>query len=441
MQTSKFLSLILRNWQIFSVTILGYGIIGREEFLLRLDNTFLISVLFILICYGLFLANLQKSIVLLAFLIYFAWGSLSAFISEIYQGFALGIFSIIFILALSKTIENIVKTEQKLQEIIVIFAVVSILASLYVLLPQLVVYFKSSHLALDLYTLYNPNNNSELVISRATGSARIALVLFFLSYLLYSMVNEHTLNKVVKNFLVLISGFAFALIILYTSRGTYLMFLTGAIILLFAAKKEFLGFALKSFLLALVILTVLIGIKQSTSDKLDNLSTGFRYVKAEHPASLSNKTIQNLNTNPNFQDFNYTQMLTNSSGRLELWKTATTQISGCFFGCGFQSDRIFLADSVSNGLLYGLLSAGLIPVFILLLSILNLTMKAKNYISKFSVSHWIIISIIIMFFLRSLYESSFMIFGYDQVLMLSSVLFFEKFFQLRKKINEEFTIE
>ena len=117
-----------------------------------------------------------------------------------------------------------------------------------------------------------------------------------------------------------------------------------------------------------------------------------------------------------------------SSGRLMLWKktlnlfTDKNNLHNNFLGFGSSADRFFLKESVSNAILYSLISGGAIGlIFIILfylyiLWIFFIFLKNKEKYSKdFTVYSSIIVIIFLM--LRSLVESSFLIFGSDNIIL------------------------
>jgi hypothetical protein len=118
-------------------------------------------------------------------------------------------------------------------------------------------------------------------------------------------------------------------------------------------------------------------------------------------------------------------LLSNTSGRVRLWKKTLPYISSSYFGYGPQADRIYIKQNISNLILYSLLCGGIIgaisiiSIYLLIIyKIINLVFmnqifKKKNYLYEK-------ISIIIIGFLllRSLVEVSFGIFSIDMIFFL-----------------------
>jgi len=126
-----------------------------------------------------------------------------------------------------------------------------------------------------------------------------------------------------------------------------------------------------------------------------------------------------------------------SSGRLMLWKktlnlfTDKNNLHNNFLGFGSSADRFFLKESVSNAILYSLISGGAIGlIFIILfylyiLWIFFIFLKNKEKYSKdFTVYSSIIVIIFLM--LRSLVESSFLIFGSDNIILFICLSYLNK---------------
>ncbi len=130
-----------------------------------------------------------------------------------------------------------------------------------------------------------------------------------------------------------------------------------------------------------------------------------------------------------------------TSGRTELWKktlkifTTKNNYKSTFFGFGTSADRYFLKESASSAFFYSLISGGFLGLLFLILFylfILNLFYyfflnrdKIKEKIVIYSV-----ITVIIFIMLRSLVESSFLVFGTDNIILFTSLFYLQS-----KKLN------
>ena len=122
-----------------------------------------------------------------------------------------------------------------------------------------------------------------------------------------------------------------------------------------------------------------------------------------------------------------------SSGRVDLWSntfdifTKRNSYNKKFFGFGPYSDRYFIKESMSNSILYVLLSGGLIGlVGIILLYLITIKRIAYGLFNNHFNNDYISIScifIILFLFLRSLVENSFVIFGTDHIIFISCVIY------------------
>ena len=128
-----------------------------------------------------------------------------------------------------------------------------------------------------------------------------------------------------------------------------------------------------------------------------------------------------------------------TSGRVNDWKRIISNYDYnkyLFFGYGAQGDRFLINQSASNAILYALTSGGFVGmIFFLLFSIIAFFQlfkyvflnSEKNIICHFSTS------IILIFLIRSLAESSYALFGVDLILFYTCFAFSEKFIRTKVK--------
>ena len=138
------------------------------------------------------------------------------------------------------------------------------------------------------------------------------------------------------------------------------------------------------------------------------------------------------------------------SGRTKLWKISLGFLyqDRNFFGYGFQADRFLLSktkkkwgDNVSNGLIYSLISGGVISLGILITFIMLFCKKIfelfllKKNREIYKLRDYEIISILLIFFflIRVLFENSFVVFGVDFLIMIPSAIIFCK---ITKKVSK-----
>ena len=135
-----------------------------------------------------------------------------------------------------------------------------------------------------------------------------------------------------------------------------------------------------------------------------------------------------------YKDDQYILISEYSSGRLELWRQILKlfkdreDLKNRFLGFGNSADRFFIKESASNSILYSLISGGLFGLFFLILFyfyILRLIFYFFKNKEKYSKDIIILslIAIIIFIMLRSLVESSFLVFGTDNIVLFMCLLF------------------
>jgi len=130
----------------------------------------------------------------------------------------------------------------------------------------------------------------------------------------------------------------------------------------------------------------------------------------------------------------------NTSGRLEIWKSSLKIIKqNFFFGLGPQTDRHKLDTSASNILIYLLLCGGFLTVLIFFIYKTYLTLIIfrffkNNNISKIKDDKFLFFSILIFFFMnfRGIVENSYSLYGIDMVAFLLAVKYLELSYRLSK---------
>lgn len=125
---------------------------------------------------------------------------------------------------------------------------------------------------------------------------------------------------------------------------------------------------------------------------------------------------------------------TYSSGRLNLWIDAIyliiaeKKISTLLFGFGPSSDRYFIKENLSNAIIFSFFSGGLFGLIgVILLYFLGLKEILVYFFSKKETGDILYgltcSTYIIYLFLRSVVENSFVVYGTDNIILISSLLF------------------
>tara|TARA_B100000401_G_C52813988_1_gene725692 strand:+ start:6266 stop:7564 length:1299 start_codon:yes stop_codon:yes gene_type:complete len=259
---------------------------------------------------------------------------------------------------------------------------------------------------------------------RSSGLARMALILYC-SFALFYLTKY---NKLEENYylLILISFFGISSLVFQSRTVSFIFLVLNIIIILFyfnnfISKKKLIFF----FLLIPLILNSIYYVTVS-------YSIGKRFYDGENVNYDGNKKV----TKP-IQTLTLESIIRNkdtSSGRYKNWKLAYEKIKvSPLKGYGAQADRIYIKQSIHNGLIYTYLSGGLIAclLFIIiyfrtlffLIKFLYLKKSHTNFNANFC------ISILIILNLRSVLETSFAVFSIDYLIYIIA------YFLLRNNLN------
>ena len=263
---------------------------------------------------------------------------------------------------------------------------------------------------------------------RSSGLARMALILFSYLYIYWLLFKSKTGSN--YKILVIICFFAICTN-LFQSRTVSFIYISSNILLIIFFYKEII-FNKKILLFALFVPILFNSaynyIKYQYS--YENIYEQSQIYDSEsEPDSLSKnfKIIQKAARGSIFRETNIDSPNSFSSGRFENWeKSYEIIISKPFLGYGAQSDRIHLNQSVHNGLIYIMLSGGLIAglIFILIqLKFLFLFIKfISNKYYKKDLSLCFSILLVIIILQRSILETSLAVFSIDYLLYILSYL-------------------
>ena len=120
-----------------------------------------------------------------------------------------------------------------------------------------------------------------------------------------------------------------------------------------------------------------------------------------------------------------TAILSNSSGRVDLWKLAIPLIKRNYIGYGPQADRIYIKQNISNILFYSLMCGGIISfmsiiglIFLIIFKIFILVFKHKIFKKNNFLYEKISIILLGFLLLRGMVEISFGIYSVDMIFFL-----------------------
>ena len=113
-----------------------------------------------------------------------------------------------------------------------------------------------------------------------------------------------------------------------------------------------------------------------------------------------------------------------SSGRFDDWQEIFNKIKlkSLLLGYGSQADRYLINQSASNGLIYALISSGILGfMFYVFFSLMVLKKLLKNFLDVKKIKHLDFYSslIVMVIFLRSILETSYAIFSIDLIILLT----------------------
>ena len=122
-----------------------------------------------------------------------------------------------------------------------------------------------------------------------------------------------------------------------------------------------------------------------------------------------------------------------STGRVEDWKQIINKFdykNNLFFGYGAQGDRYLINQSASNGLVYTFVSSGIIGVTFFLILTLTSGIQLLKYLffnKKKELIGYFSFSIMIVFIIRSIVESSYSVFSIDLILFYMGLILMQRF--------------
>jgi len=121
-----------------------------------------------------------------------------------------------------------------------------------------------------------------------------------------------------------------------------------------------------------------------------------------------------------------------SSGRLQDWKLLSNkfQSKNILFGYGSLGDRYLINQSASNGLIYAMVSSGIIGTIFFIISssliFFHIIKRLFFYTNESSFQAKILSIIILTILLRSILETSYAVFGLDFLILYTSIKILQK---------------
>ena len=283
----------------------------------------------------------------------------------------------------------------------------------------------------------------------SSGMARTSLIIFLLVHIVESYFNKNNTNKFLAILSTSVKIFLITSMILFQSRTViFILIVCLVLIFIFINKITIVNFfkhLIYYLLIPLSLISILVNINQYEYEK----ARAWKKVKwgtAFHDIKIS--TIYDEMTI--YDKFTVLVDTTSkkeamrsispdlSSGRFDDWKKILNNMSNEHFylGYGPQADRYLINQTASNGLIYAYSSSGFFGfLFYLFFSILVSyhLLKLMIYSYKDEFNNFIYCLIILSFFLRSILESSYAVFGIDLIIMMT---FLDRINYIKVSIND-----
>lgn len=271
---------------------------------------------------------------------------------------------------------------------------------------------------------------------RSSGASRIALILIIIYSTTFMKSISSQIFKTIPLF------FLSTIIFLYESRAVVLLLIIFIISNLLFDYKFFLK-NIKKYLIFCLFLPFLFAIQinyvHSPASGEYTLSKEGDALKKVLPKTTFEFLCNVAKCDDETQRLLNKKKILTSSGRLNDWNNLIRKFNFkdnySIFGYGSQGDRYLINQTASNGVLYALVSSGIIGLsfylafsFMAFLHIVKFFFKNKdkNIISYFSIFILIVIGI------RSLIESSYAVFSIDFILFYMSFVLAEKYNKILK---------
>ena len=265
---------------------------------------------------------------------------------------------------------------------------------------------------------------------RSSGLSRTCLIIIVMIYMIESFFSNK--KRIIFNFFKI---FFLTIIFLFQSRT--IIFLTFFIhIFIFIHKykfsiKDLIKFLSYYLLLPLLLAFFIIDYNKKNTYKT-NLNKEFSergrdiYKAKNNKEILEHGVAEILKEGGIFIEKGTTvrKFNTFSSGRFDDWKLIISNfnIKNIYFGYGSQGDRYLINQTASNGIVYAIVSSGLIGLFFYLLFTIIIFLKIFKNIFVFEEKekkNFYSSLIILVILMRSILESSYAVFSIDLIILLT----------------------
>jgi hypothetical protein len=291
------------------------------------------------------------------------------------------------------------------------------------------------------------NNYLHQPVPRSSGYARFLLIifLFLLPFIFFTKNKKKNLKfKIINILITLLLIFISILLWKIQNRSSLYFYLILCLVFfyLIIKKKKIREIFYLSIIFILPYFVVQAEVVYKKKIITNSIKTEIitNSIKTEIPNDKEVDEFFNKNYSKNLERSSRWIRVTESSGRVEIWKNSFEIIKKNFlFGLGPQTDRNTLNHNASNILIYFFLCGGLFSIIIFFIYAAKLIfiffdfLKSRNII-KIKNDKLLFFSILIFSFLnfRGLTENSYSLYGVDMVGFLLSA----KYLELSYKFNK-----
>ena len=252
---------------------------------------------------------------------------------------------------------------------------------------------------------------------RSSGISRIALILSTFFFIILEKKNNF---KII--FFIFLIYLNFSIFISQSRLNVVSILLIYSLITYFSKKKNF-SKIINLIILLLLPLLIASYLNYSKTEKIFPFNNSSKLILD----TKISKNLENQNSERELHIFTLT-------GRQKIWVDVYNFTrSRWYIGNGPQADRYTIGQSASNLFFYAYSTGGIFSLFIFIFFYLRffftlkkiILIKGINYIVNDTLFFFTIL-ILLYFLLRSLFETSFGVFGLDLIIFLNFLLFFNK---------------
>jgi len=302
--------------------------------------------------------------------------------------------------------------------------------------------YASKHMAIDTFFINQP-------VPRSSGYARFLIIIFFflLPFVFFCKFKIKNYRFKIIYILILLLLVFIGLILwkIQNRSSLYFYIITSFLFLYLVIKKKNIK---KIFIFSIIFILPYLIYKVEINIKKNLINSYFLEREISKHKIKEYEEYKEYKEYKEFKEYIEKQIKSaerwkfpsNTSGRLEIWKSSLKIIKqNFFFGLGPQTDRNKLDTSASNILIYLFLCGGFLTVLIFFIYKSYLTLILFKFFKKINIfeirnDKFLFFSILIFFFInfRGITENSYSLYGIDMVAFLLVVKYIELSYRLSK---------